>query len=347
VLRANGIRRIDGRLIGDDTQFDDQGLGAGWAWDYLGSGYAAKSGALSYNENAVTLTLTPGSAAGDPVRLQSDPSGDELDIINHVRTGPAGTVVDLELFRAPATSRLLVQGGVPAGSAAVTRTAAVESPTRFFLESFRTALERHGIVAAGGTWAITQARDVPSSTRTLHVHESAPLSELAAYFMKASQNFYAEMLLKTLGRSTSAPGTAETGRKIVRDVLVSWGIPPDGFVVYDGSGLSRYNYVTASAVATILRRMWNDPDSRGRFAAALPVGGHDGTLDDRMKSPPLDARVQAKTGTIANVRALSGYLEGRSGNRLLFSMIANHFTAPNAQVDAVMERALTRLAEKN
>jgi D-alanyl-D-alanine carboxypeptidase/D-alanyl-D-alanine-endopeptidase (penicillin-binding protein 4) len=188
------------------------------------------------------------------------------------------------------------------------------------------------------------ARFLASRGRVIDVHESRPLSELAAYFMKVSQNFYAETLLKTIGRSNAAPGTAENGKRIVRDTLVSWGIPPDAFVIYDGSGLSRYNYVTAGTVAAILRRMWTDPDSRGRFAAALPVGGHDGTLDDRMKTPPLDGHVQAKTGTIANVRALSGYLETESGDRLLFSMIANHFTAPNAQIDGVMERALARLA---
>ena len=82
----------------------------------------------------------------------------------------------------------------------------------------------------------------------------------------------------------------------------------------------------------------------GPFLAALPVGGRDGTLSARMKDAALAGRVQAKTGTIANVRALSGFLESGAGERFVFSMIANHFTAPSAEIDAVVERALARIA---
>jgi D-alanyl-D-alanine carboxypeptidase/D-alanyl-D-alanine-endopeptidase (penicillin-binding protein 4) len=129
----------------------------------------------------------------------------------------------------------------------------------------------------------------------------------------------------------------------VRDTLASWGIPEDAVVVYDGSGLSRYNYVTAGAIVEILRRMWESDVHRGPFLATLPVGGHDGTLASRMRNTDLARHVQAKTGSIANVRALSGYLDRPSGEKLVFSIIANHFTAPSRQVDALVERALARL----
>jgi D-alanyl-D-alanine carboxypeptidase/D-alanyl-D-alanine-endopeptidase (penicillin-binding protein 4) len=113
--------------------------------------------------------------------------------------------------------------------------------------------------------------------------------------------------------------------------------------MYDGSGLSRYNYVTADVLTGVLTHVWNDGRLRGPFVASLPVGGHDGTLESRMKNAELDRRVQAKTGTISNVRALSGYVEGPGDEKFAFSMIANNFTVPNAQVDAVMDAALTRL----
>jgi D-alanyl-D-alanine carboxypeptidase/D-alanyl-D-alanine-endopeptidase (penicillin-binding protein 4) len=111
----------------------------------------------------------------------------------------------------------------------------------------------------------------------------------------------------------------------------------------DGSGLSRYDYVTASALVQILTHVWRDETLRGPFVAALPVGAHDGTLESHMRNSPLDRRVQAKTGTITNVRALSGYMETDAGEKLAFSMIANNTTAPGAEVDAVMEKALVRL----
>jgi D-alanyl-D-alanine carboxypeptidase/D-alanyl-D-alanine-endopeptidase (penicillin-binding protein 4) len=113
--------------------------------------------------------------------------------------------------------------------------------------------------------------------------------------------------------------------------------------MYDGSGLSRYNYVTAEAITAILARMWRDERLRGPFVAALPVGAHDGTLESRMKNSLLDRRVQAKTGTISNVRSLSGFVETLSGEKLAFSVIANHFTAPSAEIDSIVEAALERI----
>jgi D-alanyl-D-alanine carboxypeptidase/D-alanyl-D-alanine-endopeptidase (penicillin-binding protein 4) len=94
----------------------------------------------------------------------------------------------------------------------------------------------------------------------------------------------------------------------------------------------------------VLEHVWQDARLRGPFVAALPIGGWDGTLGSRMKKTVLDGRVEAKTGTIANARALSGYLLTTSGQRLVFSIIVNNFTAPASEIDAVVEKALTRLA---
>jgi D-alanyl-D-alanine carboxypeptidase/D-alanyl-D-alanine-endopeptidase (penicillin-binding protein 4) len=174
--------------------------------------------------------------------------------------------------------------------------------------------------------------------------KSLPLSSLGAYFLKESQNFYGETILKTLGKRFGRDGSTVAGRRVVSETLTAWGIPADSYVMYDGSGLSRYNYVSADAIVSILKHVWNDERLRGPFLAALPVGAQDGTLELRMRNTVLAGRVQAKTGTISNVRSLSGFLITESGERLVFSMIANHFTATSAQVDAVVEKALAYLA---
>jgi serine-type D-Ala-D-Ala carboxypeptidase/endopeptidase (penicillin-binding protein 4) len=347
VLARAGIRRVHGRLVGDDDFFDDSGLGAGWAWDYLGDGYAAPSGALSYNENQVTLRIRAGREPGAAAVIDLTPPGHQLQLVNEARTAAAGTTANLDLLRLPGSSRLTVRGTAPAGGTDTLRTAAVDNPTRFFVEALRLALAARGILVDGGGWDIDELREpIASADRRLVArHESAPLSVLAGYFMKVSQNFYAETLLKTLGRKAGGVGSAAAGRVAVRDALTSWGVPDDAIVMNDGSGLSRYDYVTAGALVMILKHMWQDERFRGPFTAALPVAGHDGTLDTRMRGTVLDARVEAKTGTISNVRALSGYLETRAGERLVFSMIANHFTAPSSRIDAVVERALGRLAQ--
>lgn len=349
-LAKAGIRRIDGRIIGDDDAFDDTGVGPGWAWDYLDADYAAPSGALSLNENVVTLRLSPGAYPNDAVRIASFPAGHGFEIANGMISGEPGSAPSVSISRRAGSMHLDVSGSIPANGPVVTRTTTVENPTKVFVDAFKLALASRGIVARDGADDGDDVMRVMmvEDRRVLAKHLSAPLAEIAGGFLKPSQNFYGEMILKTIGRVGSeggAPqiGTTPAGRKAALESLVKLGIPADALVMYDGSGLSRYNYVTADGVVTLLKKVWADAKLRGPFVAALPVGGHDGTLSNRMKDSELDRRVQAKTGSISNVRSLSGYLETMSGERLVFSMIANHFTAPASQIDGVVEKALTRL----
>jgi len=347
-LLAAGVHRVAGRLIGDDNAFDDDGLGAGWSWDYLAAGYAAPAGALSYNENVAVLRAWPAATAGGAVRIELSPPGHLLEPVNDLRTGPAGSATTIDFLRLPGSSKVVIRGTVPAGGAIVVRTTAIDNPTKFFVEGLRLALLSRGISVRGGAWDIDDVNDPPPAAgrQIVATRVSLPLTAIAGNFLKPSQNFYGETILKTLGRVVSGAGSAQAGRTVVGDTLRGWGIPADAFVMYDGSGLSRYNYVTADTIVAILKHVWQDEKLRGPFIAALPVAGHDGTLDTRMRNTVLDGHVQAKTGTISNVRSLSGYLETRSGDRLVFSMIANNFTASSAQIDALVERALARLADR-
>lgn len=347
-LRDAGITRIDGRLIGDDDAFEDEGRGGGWAWDYLTAGYAAPSGALSYNENVAVIRARPGTSEGEPGLVLVTPPGHGFELSAEVTTGPAGSRATLSVARELGSRQLVARGLIPAGGDEVVRTTTVENPTSFFVESLADTFKAHGLTVGGGAWDVDDL-DTPVSESGRQVvirHLSPPLETIAGYLMKASQNFYAETLLKTMGRVASGTGSESAGRRAVRETLEGWGIPTDAVVVYDGSGLSRYNYVTADAIVAILKRMWTSEEHRGPFVATLPVGGRDGTLASRMRDTELARHVQAKTGTISNVRSLSGYLDTASGDKLVFSMIANHFTASSAEVDALVERALERLRQE-
>jgi D-alanyl-D-alanine carboxypeptidase/D-alanyl-D-alanine-endopeptidase (penicillin-binding protein 4) len=345
-LRDAGIQRVDGRLVGDDDAFDDEGPGPGWAWDYLEAGYAAPAGALSYQENVVSLRVTPGAREGAVAMVAAGPAGNSLRIVDDVLTGPPGSSVALTIARAPGSTRVVVAGQVPAGGTPVTRVVTVPNPTLFFVGAMRDALAARGIVIARGAWDVDDLNgQVADGPRTMVARrESAPLSSLASRLMKDSQNFYGEMILKAVGRAADRPGTTAAGRDAARDALAALGIASDSYVMHDGSGLSRYDYVTADAIVTLLAAIWRDDGMREPFLASLPVAGRDGTLSERMRDPALAGRVQAKTGSIANMRALSGYLITAAGERLVFSMIANHFTAPTRDVDAVMEAILRRIA---
>jgi D-alanyl-D-alanine carboxypeptidase/D-alanyl-D-alanine-endopeptidase (penicillin-binding protein 4) len=344
-LWAAGIRRVEGRLIGDDNLFEDTTIGPGWAWDYLGDGYAAGSSGLNYNENTAVIRVWPGATAGAPARVELSPAGHGLTLVSKVTTSAASGALSMSNYRYPGSDVLEVSGTIPLSRAVVVRTAAVENPTQFFVNGFKAALDARGIFVRGGAWDIDGLTPpVVTGRRTIATRRSLPLSSLGAYFLKESQNFYGETLLKTLGQRFGRAGSTPAGRRVVADTLTTWGIPSDAYVMYDGSGLSRYNYVSADAIVLLLKHVWKDERLRGPYLAALPVGGQDGTLGLRMRNTVLAGRVQAKTGTISNVRSLSGFLVTESGERLVFSMIANHFTATSAQVDGVVEKALAYLA---
>jgi D-alanyl-D-alanine carboxypeptidase/D-alanyl-D-alanine-endopeptidase (penicillin-binding protein 4) len=162
--------------------------------------------------------------------------------------------------------------------------------------------------------------------------------------MQLSQNLYAETLLKTLGRSTGTPTTA-AGLAAVRSVLEGWGVTSIGFSQVDGSGLSRYNDATAETLVTVLAHVNRDDRLREPFRAALPVAGHDGTLEHRMKGTAADGNARVKTGSMSNARAFAGYVTAADGEPLVFAILANNFGVAPDVVDKTMDAMVIRLAQ--
>ena len=174
--------------------------------------------------------------------------------------------------------------------------------------------------------------------------QSPPLHDIATVMMKVSQNLYAETLLKAVGAAGGLTGTTEAGRAAARKIFEAWGIPSSSYVQADGSGLSRYDFVTADMIVTLLDHMYRDPRHHDAFVATLPIAGRDGTISSRMKNTRAEANALAKTGSIANVRALSGYVKTRDGETLVFSVLANSFTIPAATVNWIADLAVETLS---
>ncbi|PYR94967.1 MAG: D-alanyl-D-alanine carboxypeptidase/D-alanyl-D-alanine-endopeptidase [Acidobacteria bacterium] len=344
-LKAAGITRIDGAIVGDDNAFDDQGLGAGWSWDYLQYGYAAPVGALEVNENVARLTVRPGATEGDPAVLELAP-GSGLQAVNHAYTGAAKSAVTIDFERRVDQPILIVTGSLAIDAQPATRDVAVVNPTIYFAQSLKDALIARGIDVTGGAVDADDRGDLPApdARRVLAQSQSPALREIATVLMKVSQNLYAETLLKAAGAAQGGLGTTEGGRVATRALLSSWGIPQSTYVQYDGSGLSRYDYVTADLIVTILARMFGDPRHKDAFVATLPVAGKDGTIASRMKKTRAEGNAIAKTGSIANVRSLSGYVHTRDGETLAFSILANSFTIPAATVNWIADLAVETLA---
>ena len=343
-LKARGVKIIHGSLIGDDNAFAEPGWGVGWAWDNLQYGYGAPPSALQFNENQVEVLVGPGMHAGSRAIISTSPLGSGLIVDHDVTTHAAGEQTLVEIARTPGTAYLRVRGQVAADAKPVTITAAVDNPTRFYLTALREALARHGIFVSGGITDVDDLRAPPSldGATELFVDTSPPLAEVIDVMLKWSRNIYAETLLLATA-SSGEPATGTRGLQQVRETLRSWGILPDYYLPRDGSGLSRYNYVTADALTWLLTYLWADPEHAELFQSTLPVAGVSGSLATRMKGTPAEGRVRAKTGTLSNVRSLSGYATTVEGETIVFSMMANNFRVPAADIDAIMERALAHI----
>ena len=341
-LREAGITEIGGRLVGDDRAFDPgDARGRVGVRTTLVMAIPPRSALYRYHENVVDVVIGPGPGPGEPASVALSPSESGMLVDNRAVTVNGSMPPTLGLRRLPGSRHLELIGTVPSGAPETTRTASVEGPTAYLVRTLRAVLRSKGIDVQGEAVGVNTLIEPPdlSAARVLVSHRSAPLSEIAKVLMKVSQNLYAETLLKTLGA-----GRADAGHQAVREVIGSWGIPSESVVLVDGSGLSRYNLVTAETLVAVLRHMYDDPRHQTAFLDTLPIAGRDGSLANRMAGTLAENNARAKTGSIANVRALSGYVRTLDGEMLAFSIIANNFNVPQDEIDRVTDQVVERLA---
>jgi D-alanyl-D-alanine carboxypeptidase/D-alanyl-D-alanine-endopeptidase (penicillin-binding protein 4) len=352
-LKQLGVRAVAGEVIagepaGEAGAEEDRTLGFGWSWDDLPDAYAAGVGTLQFNENMVRVTITPGPAVGDTAGVGVAPAGSGLTIVNSVSTSAADGASSIGARRFPGSPRLELRGAVRLGSAPTVLSVSVDDPALFFVTALRAALIADGIDIRGPS-VTERATGRPASPQAsspvtpVATYRSPPLSALALRLMKNSQNQYAETLLKAVG-AAAGPRTADSGRAAAQATLAAWGVPDGEVIQRDGSGLSRYDYVTPAAIVAILTHVDRIERLRGPFEAALPVAGRDGSLADRMKGTPAEGNARAKTGSMSNVRALSGYVTAADGEPLVFAIIANNFEVSADLAVKAIDAIVGRLA---
>src|SRR5262245_6142437 len=210
VLKRIGIRKVEGRIIGDDSAFDDEGLGAGWAWDDLAASYATSVGALQFNQNTAQLVITP-SVPDEPAHIQVTPEAAQLTVLNRKTTRAGGP--PLTVRPVPHSPTIEVDGAIAPSSESIRRNVSVSNPTIYFVNAVRDGLIRNGIVVDGPAVDIDDLPAPPDRTNAvIHIDAmSKGLTGVAVPMMKMSQNLYAETLLKTIGFRISGVGSTAAG----------------------------------------------------------------------------------------------------------------------------------------
>ena len=343
-LKAAGIRRIDGRIIGDDDAIEEPRPQLAWAWDDLGYTAGALFGALNLAENRLTVTITSGVAPGAAATLSVDPHAASRPLSNRVTTVAPGAMQLVWPEQRPGDPYLTIAGTITAGAAPIRLNVSAGNPTFWFASVFRNRLQQGGIDVTGDAWDIDDVMPPPdrSHATVLFTYQSHPLSEIVQPLLKDSINLYAEAVM----RLNAAPGAVPTNDAALagfRGRLEAWGIEADAQQVIDGSGLSRRNVISADALLAILRRM-QDPAAASPFVRALPIAGVDGSLANRMRESPAAGNVRAKTGTMSNIRSLAGYVTTRDGEHLAFVAMVNNFEGSGTSANQALDAIAIRLA---
>ena len=338
-IAAAGVKRVEGDLVGDETYFTGPQYGSGWDWEDLQWWYGAEVSALTVNDNALDLSVKPGSTVGSPAVITTGPPDPLLAIVNRVVTGARGSKRELTLHRGLAADVLEIHGTIPLDGRGYTAEIGISHPGLLFVYLLRSSLAQRGVIFTGKSRTVPApvyaggpaTSRVPGSIEIASM-QSPPLSVIAAQTLKPSQNLYTELILRTLGRvvppSTGLSDTSRTsedaGLEVVKTFLKEAGVNTSGLALTDGSGLSRNDMVTAEASVQLLTYMGRHRYS-GVFREALPIAGVDGTLRNRMKGTPAENNVRAKTGSLSSASSLSGYLTTASGENLVFSIMVNNF----------------------
>jgi D-alanyl-D-alanine carboxypeptidase/D-alanyl-D-alanine-endopeptidase (penicillin-binding protein 4) len=356
-VAQKGVKYVDGDVIADDSYFAFERYGEGWSQDDLVWADGAPVSALTTNDNVVFVNILPADRAGEHAFVNITPFADYYHVDNRMITTPAGTGRRIFINREPGSTVLTIWGNMPLDDAGANEALAIEDPAEFAAGLFRQLLEKRGIVIYGqqrtrhtdlaslSTFTVTAlaparggaepSRALQNQPLVLASHESKPLMEDVRVINKVSQNLHAEILLRLLGREKGTAGTVEGGLEVIRGFLNNVGVPPDQYVFYDGSGLSRQNLVTPSAVVLLLRyaaqQAWG-----ASFRDTLPVAGVDGSLAERFTDEDVQGRVRGKTGSLGGVKTLSGYATTGRGEEVAFSILTNNLNLPTKRVtDAI------------
>jgi D-alanyl-D-alanine carboxypeptidase/D-alanyl-D-alanine-endopeptidase (penicillin-binding protein 4) len=349
---ARGVKEIRGDIVADDSYFIPARFPSGWTVDDTVWSYGAAVSAIAVNDNSLTLQVRPGSAAGTPARFSWDPWPGPYSVRNEARTVAAGTAdAQLELARDP-ESRVFRLGGTVALDAPMRPLVlAVPEPAELAAAQLKRLLESRGVRVTGRSRARHAGDAVvvlgkPSESPTVLAERLSPaLLEDVRLANKMSQNLHAELLLRVAAKEKAGAETLEDALKFASQFYETIGLMPGDVLQSDGSGLSRNNLATPRSVVRLL--LYAAAQTWGAdFAATLPVAGEDGTLENRLKGTAAAGRVRAKTGTVNNAVATSGYATSVGGRDLAFSLFSNNHGNGGREAVAVMDAICVAMVEE-
>lgn len=341
-VKMAGIRKVDGRVISDDSYYDFLPVPSGWQWEDIGNYYGAGVYGLSAFDNSFEIHMQTASG-NSPVKISGMiPSEYIYDFEN--RLTASDTIDEGNIFSAPYNNYGWLAGTIPINKEDFILEGSVADPPLFIANLVNKELEASGI----------KIREMPSTVRltgkinsdevsVLSEITSPPLSEIIEVLNHESVNMYAETLLKELGRKFRNNGSTLSGVEVVKEFLLKADINAEGMFIEDGSGLSPKDAINAEELNEFLVYMKNKGKYFKEYYQSLPEAGKEGTLKSYFRDPVFEGKMNAKSGSMKRVRCYAGYFTTNSGRNMVFSILVNNFTGPSSEVITGIEEIIREI----
>ncbi|MFC4211390.1 D-alanyl-D-alanine carboxypeptidase/D-alanyl-D-alanine-endopeptidase [Pedobacter lithocola] len=313
-IKAAGIKKIEGAIIGDDRIFGTQTTPEGWVWQDIGNYYGAGTSGLAWRENQFDIHLRPGSNTADEVKiLKTVPETPYIQIQNELKTGSSGTGDRSYAFLPPYSNVAYLRGSWGMGISKTGISVALPDPAFDCAYRLQDTLKRLGVTtsqqATTARLMSLNNQSIPVITQKINTISSPNLSEITYWFLKKSINLYGETLLKTIALKSGKSATTSNGAQTEINFWSQKGIDKSALNIIDGSGLSPGNRVTTSAMANILFQIQKE-----------------NWFSDYYKALPEYNGMKIKSGTINDISAFAGYYTNSAGNKYAIVININNYS---------------------
>ncbi|MBN8703888.1 MAG: D-alanyl-D-alanine carboxypeptidase/D-alanyl-D-alanine-endopeptidase [Bacteroidetes bacterium] len=342
-IKSLGVDTINGSIIGDDSEVDNDPISVGWAWEDIQSDYGVGPSGLSFRENLFDVYLTGGSP-----HFKVDPAVPQLKLYNKV-AGSVGPIKNYAYVTGgPYLNEKVILGEVEKGAEFKIQSAVPDAPLFCAFNLFNTLRENKIIIRDSiNTIRVLNNNDkkllLPRTT--INTIYSPALASLVYHTNHVSQNFYAESILRTMSLMEHGYGSTAGGTNVVYKYFTGKDIRLGGFYMVDGSGLSRFDGICTRQLAQMLRVFAMDSTVFPAFYNSLPIAGQSGTLSSICKGTCAEKNIRAKSGYMTRVRSYAGYVTTKGNQKLVFAMIANNHGYDVMGMRGKLEELMVKMAE--
>ena len=326
-------------MIGDAQIYADYMIPDTWAVGNLGEYYGAGASGLSIFDNTCTITLNA-SQEGKVASLVNTvpPLPEEVHILSQAK----GAAIDHKhvcIEGLPYQPIRVIQGAIPCGEQAVTLEMTSPDPAYWAAHTLHRALKEQAIEVMQIPTTVRRSQRSVVARKDLCTTFSPPLSKLITAINHDSLNSYAEHLLKHLSLAAAGPGDTRSGARALKKFWAAQGMDVTGMLLYDGSGLSKYNTLTPKQLVEALGYMKHSANF-SVFYASLPIAGATGNLAGLFKTAPLKDNLRVKSANLSNVRGFAGYCTNQAGDDIAFAILVNHYDGSRSRAEEALEKIL-------